>query len=133
MSLTSLHQRDDCRLSRKPRGSSDLLLTTQCPLSFRKRTFDRNKYTATIALRCFPLRLTYNPQNATRFIRPLFTGKESGSCRDHVFRCLQGHVCAIAAIDRFEQGYDDVDVFVVVRISSHAASACAHGVVSATC
>ena len=48
MSLTSLHQRDDCRLSRKPRGSSDLLLT-QCPLSFRKRTFDRNKCTGTTA------------------------------------------------------------------------------------
>jgi hypothetical protein len=63
----------------------------------------------------------------------MFTRKESGSRRDHVFRCLHRHVCAIAAIDRFEHGYDDVDVLVVVRIIDHAVAACTHDFVAATC
>jgi len=78
------------------------------------------------------LRLTYNPQNAARFIRPIFTRDKGGSRRDHVLRRLHRNVCAVAAINRFEHGYDDVDVVVMVRIISHAVTACAHGYVTAT-
>jgi hypothetical protein len=72
-------------------------------------------------------------QNAARFIRPVFTRKESGSDRDHMFRCLHRPVGALAAIDRIEHGYNGIDIFVVVRIISHTTTACAHGFVAATC
>jgi hypothetical protein len=99
-----------------------------------KRTFGQNQEQVRVAkLRCFPLRLAYNSQNATRFIRAVFTRQESGSGRDHVLRRLHRHVCAISAVDRIEQGYDDVDVSAVVRIISHTATACANRFVAATC
>jgi hypothetical protein len=78
------------------------------------------------------LRLAYNSQDATRFIRPVFRRQKSGSCGDHLLRCLHRDVCPVATINRFEQGYNDVYVLVVIRIISHAATACAYGFVAAS-
>jgi hypothetical protein len=63
----------------------------------------------------------------------VFAREKSGSCGNHLPRCLHRDVCPVATIDRFEQRYNDVHVLVVIRIISHAATACAGGFVAATC
>jgi hypothetical protein len=69
---------------RKGQVSLTCFSQRQCPLSSRKRTFGGNKNRWEIApLGCFALRLTYNPQNATRFIRPMLARNESGGRRQY--------------------------------------------------
>src|SRR5262245_47171174 len=79
----------------------------------------------------FSLRLADNPQNTTRFIRAVLTRQQSGSGSDHMLRRLHGYLRAIAAIDSLEHVDGVVSVFVAVRIISHAATACPHGLVTA--
>ena len=122
---------DDCRPSKKRRGSSDLLVTTNVRFhlesghSIEPGTSERQS-----SLRRSPLRLAYNSQDATRFVRPVFAREKSGSCGNHLPRCLHRDVCPVATIDRFEQRYNDVHVLVVIRIISHTATACARGFVA---